>query len=166
MRILVCILRIKKKKIFKKLQKYQYGLDCLFNKHNEEDYTSNNDINEFKEGRKLLNERRSNLLRKETNKIRKKLDKKEVIYSFLKEKEQEDSLTNREKRVLKNIDKYLKIFKKNLEKLQKYQYNMTYGLDYLLNELIEVDYFKPTEAKSAFDGSYILYESKGDKIIN
>ena len=68
--------------------------------------------------------------------------------------------------MLKNIDKYLKIFKKNLEKLQKYQYNMTYGLDYLLNELIEVDYFKPTEAKSAFNGSYILYESKGDKIIN
>ena len=57
------------KKHFKKLQKYQYGLDCLFNEHNEEDYTSNNDINAFKEARKLLYERRSNLLRKETNKI-------------------------------------------------------------------------------------------------
>ena len=65
--------------------------------------------------------------------------------------------------MLKNIDKYLKNFKKDLEKLQKYQYNITYGLDYLLNELIEVDYYKPTEVKSVFDGSYILYESKGDK---
>ena len=93
----------------------------------------------------------------------KKLYKKEVIYNFLKEKEQEGSLTNREKRMLKNIDKYLKNFKKDLEKLQKYQYNITYVLDYLLNDLIEVDYYKPTEVKSAFDGSYILYESKGDK---
>ena len=120
-------------------------------------------INAFKEARKLLNERTSNLLRKETNEIRKKLYKKEVIYNFLKEKEQEGSLTNREKRMLKNIDKYLKNFKKDLEKLQKYQYNITYVLDYLLNDLIEVDYYKPTEVKSAFDGSYILYESKGDK---
>ena len=32
-------------KSFKKLQKYQYGLDYLFNKHNEEGYTSNNVIN-------------------------------------------------------------------------------------------------------------------------
>ena len=61
------------KKHFKKLQKYQYGTDYLFNEHNEEDYTSNNNINAFKEARKLLNERRSNLLRKETNEIRKKL---------------------------------------------------------------------------------------------
>ena len=38
-----------------------------------------------------------------------------------------------------------------------------YGLDYLFNEVNEEDYYKPTEVKSAFDGSYILYESKGDK---
>ena len=35
-----------------------------------------------------------------------------------------------------------------------------YGLDYLFNE---EDYYEPKEIKSAFDGSYILYESKGDK---
>ena len=61
------------KKHFKKLQKYQYGLDYLLNKRNEEDYTSNNDINAFKEARKLLNELRSNLIREETNEIRKKI---------------------------------------------------------------------------------------------
>ena len=42
--------------------------------------------------------------------------------------------------MLKNIDKYLKNFKNDLEKLQKYQDNITYGLDYLFNELNEEDY--------------------------
>ena len=38
-----------------------------------------------------------------------------------------------------------------------------YGLDYLLNEVSEEDYYEPKEIKSAFNGSYVLYESKGDK---
>ena len=59
----------------------------------------------------LLNERRSNLSLKETNEIRKKLYKKEAVYNFLKEKEQNGSLTNSEKKVLKKIDRYLKNFK-------------------------------------------------------
>ena len=50
-----------------------------------------------------------------------------------------------------------------MNQLQKYQYNITHGLDCLLNELNEEDYYNPTEVKSAFDGSYIVYESKGDK---
>ena len=152
------------KKHFEKLQKYQYSLDHLFNEHNEDDYTTNNDINVFKDARKLLNEHRSNLLLKETNEIRKNLHKKEAVYNFLKE--QEGSLTNSEKKVLKNIDKYLKNFKEDLEKLQKYQYNITYGLDYLFNELDEVDCYEPKEVKNAFDGSYVLYESKGNKDNN
>ena len=151
------------KKHFKKLQKYQYGLDYLFNEHNEEGYATNNDINAFQEARKLLNDRRSNLLLKETNEIRKKLHKKEAVYNFLKEKEQNGSLTNEEKKVLKKIDRYLKNFKEDLEKLQKYQYNITYGLDYLFNELDEVDYYEPKEVKNAFDASYVLYESNGDR---
>ena len=40
---------------------------------------------------------------------------------------------------------------------------MTYGLDYLFNEVNEEDYYEPREIKSAFDGSYVLYESRGDK---
>ena len=82
--------------------------------------TPNNGINAMKEARKLLNKRRSNLSHKEINEIREKLNKKEVVHNFLKEKEQEGSLTNRQKRVLKNIDRYLKNFKKDFEKLQKY----------------------------------------------
>ena len=74
--------------------------------------TSNNDINAIQETRKLFNERRSNLSRKEINEIRKKLYKKEAVYNFLKEKEQEGSLTIRQKRVLKNNDSILRILKK------------------------------------------------------
>ena len=71
-----------------KKQKNQYGLDYLFNKDNEKH------INAFTDARDLLNEHRSNLLLKETNEIRKKLYKKESVYNFLKEKEQNGSLTN------------------------------------------------------------------------
>ena len=34
----------------------------------------------------------------------------------------------------------LRIFKKDLDKLQKYQYNITYGLDKLFNRLNKEDY--------------------------
>ena len=122
--------------------------------------TTNNDINVIKEVTKLFNEVRSNLSRKETKRIRKGLYKKEAVYNFLKEK---DGLTDKEKIMLKNIGKYLKKLNIDLKKLNKYQDNITYGLDYLFNELNEEDYYEPKEIKSAFDGSYILYESRGDK---
>ena len=89
------------KKLFKK---YQYGLDYLFN----EPTSLNNDINIFKDARKLFNERRGDFLRKETKRIRKELYKKETAYNSLKDK---DSLTNKEKIMLKNISKYLKKIK-------------------------------------------------------
>ena len=50
-----------------------------------------------------------------------------------------------------------------LKKLQKYQDNITYCLDYLFNEVNEEDYYESKEVESAFDGSYKLYESRGDK---
>ena len=68
--------------------------------------------------------------------------------------------------MLKNIGRYLKKLNNDLKKLQKYQYNITYGLDYLFNEVNEEDYYKPTEVKSTFDGNYVLYESRGDKDAN
>ena len=85
--------------------------------------------NAIKEVRELFNEIRGSLSREETERIRKELYKKEVVYNFLKKKEQEGSLTNKEKNVLKNTGRYLKNLKKYLEKLQKYQDNITYGLD-------------------------------------
>ena len=125
-----------------------------------ESRSTNNVINAIKEVRELFNEVRSNLSREGINRIRKELYKKEAVYNFLKEK---DGLTDKEKIVLKNIGKYLKKLNNDLKKLQKYQDNITYGLDYLFNELNEEDYYEPKEIKSAFDGSYVLYESRGDK---
>ena len=72
------------------------------------EFTSqNNNINVTKEVRKLFNEV-FNLSREETNRIRKKLYKKEVDYNFLKKKEQESSLTNMQRNDLRNVERYLK----------------------------------------------------------
>ena len=100
---------------------------------------------------------------KKQMKLEKKLNKKEANYYSLKEKGKKSSLTNKEKKKLGNIDKYLKNFKNDLDKSQKYQYNITYGLDYLFSEFNEVDYYEPKEVKSAFNDSYVLYKNKGDK---
>ena len=62
--------------------------------------------------------------------------------------------------MLKNIGRYLKKLNNDLKKINKYQDNITHGLDYLYNE---EDYYKPTEVKSDFDDNYLLYESRGDK---
>ena len=115
--------------------------------------------NALKEGRELFNEVRGRHSREEINKIRKELYKR-AVYNFLKEK---DDLTDKEKILLKNIGKYFKKLNKDVKKLNKYQDNITYGLDYLFNE---EDYYKPTEVKSAFDGNYVLYESRGDRDAN
>ena len=101
--------------------------------------------NALKEGRELFNEIRGSLSREEINRIRKELYKKEAVHNFWKEN---DGLTD--KIVFKNISKYLKKLNNDLKKLNKYQDNITYGLDYLFNE---EDYYKPTEVRSAFDGN-------------
>ena len=98
--------------------------------------TINNAIKEVKE---FFNEIRGSLSPD-------KLYKNEVVYNFLKEKEQEGSLTNKQKNVLKNIGRYFKKLNNDLKKLQKYQY-ITYGLDYLFNELNEEDYYEPNKNK-------------------
>ena len=135
-----------------KSQKHQYGRDYLSEDHNKKP------ANAFKDGRDLLNEHRTNLSVKDIDDIRKKLCRKEVVYNALKRR---DKLSYEENNILKRIDKYLNNFKSNLEKLQgKYQYNTTYGLDYLFNE--GEDYYKPREVKRAFNGGYIVYESRGD----
>ena len=99
-----------------------------------ESTTINNGINAIKEVRKLLNEIRSNLSCEEINKIREKLYKNEATYDSLKEKEQKGSLTNEEKKVLKNIDVYLKNISMHHKNLKKHFEKYQYGLDYLFNE--------------------------------
>ena len=113
--------------------------------------------NAIKEVRELFNKLRSNFFREETKRIRKELYRKETVYNSLKKKE---SLTNKQNIVLKNITKYLKKLNNDLKKLDKYQDNVMYGLDYLFNE---EDYYEPKENKSVFDGTHIVYESRRDK---
>ena len=122
----------------------------------------NNSVNAINNARMLLNELRSNLSREETKRIRDKLYKKEAIYNFLKEK---DSLTNKEKKVLKNIDRYpknisihLKNLKKHFKKLQKYQY----GIDYLLNEHNEEDYASNNDTSPIQEIRKLLNERRSD----
>ena len=86
--------------------------------------TKNNVTKAVKETRNLFNELTNNFSRGETNNIREKLYKKETVYNILKEKEQKDGLTKKHKQVLKNIEIYFENFKKDLEKLQKYQHNI------------------------------------------
>ena len=100
--------------------------------------------NVIKEAREFFNELKSNLPLEETKRIRKELYKKENVYNFLKEK---DSLTNKQKIKLKNISMYIKKLNNDLKKLPKYQDNITYGVDYLFNELSEEDYYEPKEIK-------------------
>ena len=82
---------------------------------------------------------------KKQRELEKKIYKKETVYNFLKEK---DSLTNKQKIALKNIGKYLKKLNNDLKILHKYQDNITYGLNYLFNDVNENDYHKPQEIKS------------------
>ena len=79
------------KRYFKKSQKYQYGLDSLFNERNEEDYTSNNVINIIVDVRNTLNDLRNNLSLEETRRITKKLHRIEAFYNALKDKEKKAS---------------------------------------------------------------------------
>ena len=80
-----------------------------------ESTSQNNGIYDIQETRKLFNELKSNLSRKEINRIREKLYKKEAIYNFLKEKEQEGSLTNNEKKALMNMGRHPKNITKHLK---------------------------------------------------
>ena len=118
----------------------------------------NNSINVINNARMPLNELSSDLSREETKRIRDKLYKKETIYNFLKEK---DSLTNKEKKVLKNIDRYpknismhLKKLKKHFKKLEKYQY----VIDYLFNEQNEEDYTSNNDINATKDARELLNE--------
>ena len=68
--------------------------------------------------------------------------------------------------MLKNINEYFKKLKEDLSKIKTYQYNTTYDIRYLFNEITKEDYYEPAEIKSAFNGNYIEYESRGDNDDN
>ena len=73
---------------------------------------------EIRQTKKLFNHLRNNFSKEEIKNHREKFYKKERVYNYLKEK---DSLTTREKKVLKNIEKYFKKLKKDLNKIKIYK---------------------------------------------
>ena len=121
---------------------------------------SNTEIGETK---KRFNNLRNNFSREEIKEHREKFHKKEQVYNYLKEK---DSLTTKEKRMLKNITKYFKKLKKDLNKIKRYQYSITHDIRNLFNEITKENYYELIEIKSALDGNYIEYKSRGDNNDN
>ena len=70
---------------------------------------------------------------------------------------------------IKKIERNLTELEENLSKTKKYydyddtEYRGIRNVRDLFDLSIDEDYYKPIIDKSAFDGSYIQYESKGDK---
>ena len=84
-----------------------------------ESITINNGINTLKEVRKLFHDVRNNLSHEEAKRIRKKLHRIEAVYNVLKQKEQKGSLTNRQKNMSINDERYLKNISIHLKNLKK-----------------------------------------------
>ena len=124
----------------------------------------NNDINPIKEARKLFNEVRSNLSREETKRIRKKLRRIEVVYNILKEKEQNSSLTSKQKNMLRNDERYLKNISKHLKNLKKHFKKYQYGIDYLFNEHNEEDYTSNNDI-NAFNEVRKLFNERRSNLL-
>ena len=47
-----------------------------------------------------------------------------------------------------------------------YEYNITHNIRNLFNKISKKDYYQPIEVKSALDGNYIQYKSRGDSDDN
>ena len=95
--------------------------------------TKQNNINAIKEVRKLFNGVRNNLSHEETKRIRKKLRRREAVYNILEDKENNGSLTSRQKNMLRNDERYLKNISIHLKNLKKHFKKYRYSLDYLMN---------------------------------
>ena len=110
-------------------------------------------------------------MRKEFNELRYKVSKLKIkkIRKNLYEIENEKNLSESK---IKEIEKNLTELEENLSKTKTYydyddiEYRGTRNVRYLFDLSIDEDYYKLIIAKSAFDGNYIQYESKGDKRKN
>ena len=107
-------------------------------------------------------------IREEFNESRYKFSKlkiKEIgenLYKIEKEK-------NLSKSKIKEIEKNLTELEKNILKSKKYyehddsKYRRIRNVKDLFDLSIDEDYYEPILVKSAFDGNYIQYQSRGDK---
>ena len=128
--------------------------------------TTNNGINTIKELRNLFNEIKINIVREERDRIREILYKKGVVYNFLKNKEHEGSLTNKEEKVLKKISRKLKNFKKYSVKLRKKLFNITYGLNIYLMKSIKMNTTNQEKSRVLLMVVIHYMKAEGIKILN
>ena len=110
-----------------------------------------------------------------TEKIRKEFNESIYKFSKLKIKEIRENLYKIEKEKnlseskIKEIEKNLTEVVENLSKTKKYyeyddsEYGGIRNVRELFDLSAEEDYYEPILVKSAFDGNYIQYESRGDK---
>ena len=80
----------------------------FFCKYDNGKPTATKNITATKEARKLFDDFRSNLSNSERKVIKRKLYKKEAAIHFFKERENDGTLTDRQRNVLKNIARYSK----------------------------------------------------------
>ena len=83
--------------------------------------TAAENITAIKEARKLFDDVRGNLSNNEKKVIRRKLYKKKAASHFFNEKENDGTLTDRQRNVLKNIARYTKNISKHRKSLSKHQ---------------------------------------------
>ena len=113
------------------------------------------------------NKERKDNIREELKDLSYKLPKREL-------KEIKKNLYNietRKKISSKKTNKYLAELNKKILKLEKfndhddYEYRGIKALRNLFKLSIDKDHYKPTLVKSGYNGNYVQYESKGDKIL-
>ena len=118
---------------------------------------------------------KTNFSKARIEKIRKEFNESRYKYSKLKIKEIRKNLCEIEKE--KNLsESKIKEFERNLPELEENLFKTKKYYDYdhieyrgirnvrdLFDLSIDEDYYKPIIARSAFNSSYIQYESKGDK---
>ena len=135
-------------KNYKDMSRDDLLITLLKSNHSHTETLKINDSNTgIGETKKLFNNLRNNFSREEIKKRREKFYKKERVYNHLKEIEQKDGLTTKEKRVLKNIIKYFKKLKEDLNKIKIYQCNITRDIGYLFNEITKENYHEPIEIR-------------------
>ena len=120
-----------------------------------------------KEIKIIFNRLRNNFSKEEIKKIRRKIYHREEIDEYLKKLEKKDSLTEQGNhqsitKVLQKSETYFKKLKKDLNRLEKHQYNDNEDLDYkgkrqignLFNKIYE-DYYKPIKTNGTFNDNYM-----------
>ena len=104
-------------------------------------------------------------IRKDFNELRDQIELRRNLYDI---KNLKNLLTQKIKEIGENVFKSEECLS-NLKKYRlqdDFRHRKIRDIRNLFNQSIDEDYYKPTKTKSAFNGNYIEYESKGEKNKN